>query len=36
MDPIEIRRRNLVDAYPYQLPSGPILENGSGRECCWP
>ena len=33
MDPIEIRRRNLVDAYPYQLPSGPILENGSGREC---
>ena len=33
MDAIEIRRVNTVDQYPYQLPSGPILETGSNREC---
>jgi carbon-monoxide dehydrogenase large subunit len=33
IDPIEIRRLNTVGKYPYQLPSGPILETGSNREC---
>ena len=32
LDPIEIRRRNLIDAYPYQMCSGPIIESGSLRE----
>jgi len=33
LDPVEIRRRNLVDEFPYQISTGPILENGSFREC---
>ncbi len=33
IDPVEIRRINTVDQYPYQLASGPILENGSSQEC---
>lgn len=33
IDPVEIRRINTVDQYPYQLASGPILENGSNKEC---
>ncbi len=33
MDAVEIRRLNTVDQYPYQLASGPILENGSSQEC---
>jgi carbon-monoxide dehydrogenase large subunit len=32
IDPLEIRRRNLLEAYPYQLVTGPIIENGSLRE----
>jgi carbon-monoxide dehydrogenase large subunit len=33
MDPIEIRRRNLVTEYPYTMCTGPILESGSFVEC---
>lgn len=33
IDPIEIRRRNLLTSYPFQLVTGPIIENGSLREC---
>jgi len=29
IDPVEIRRRNLVEAFPYQLCTGPIIESGS-------
>lgn len=32
IDPVEIRRRNLVDSYPHQICTGPIIENGSLRE----
>ncbi len=32
IDPLEIRRRNLLDTYPFQLVTGPIIENGSLRE----
>lgn len=32
IDPLEIRRRNLLDSYPHQLITGPIIENGSLRE----
>jgi aerobic carbon-monoxide dehydrogenase large subunit len=32
MDPLEIRRRNLLTRYPHQLCTGPIIENGSLRE----
>lgn len=32
IDPLEIRRRNLLAGYPYQLITGPILENGSAHE----
>jgi carbon-monoxide dehydrogenase large subunit len=33
MDPVELRRRNLLDTFPHTLPSGPIIENGSFLEC---
>lgn len=33
IDPVEIRRRNLVDQFPYEMCTGPILESGSFREC---
>jgi aerobic carbon-monoxide dehydrogenase large subunit len=33
IDPLEIRRRNLLTKYPFQLVTGPIIENGSIREC---
>ena len=33
IDPVDIRRINTVENYPYQLASGPILENGSNMEC---
>jgi carbon-monoxide dehydrogenase large subunit len=33
LDPVEIRQRNLVDEFPYQVCTGPILENGSFRGC---
>jgi len=33
IDPLEIRRRNLLTKYPFQLVTGPIIENGSVREC---
>ena len=29
IDPVDIRRRNLIDTYPHELPSGPIIESGS-------
>lgn len=32
IDPVEIRRRNLLTSYPHQLCTGPIIENGSLRE----
>ncbi|MEA2252807.1 MAG: aerobic carbon-monoxide dehydrogenase large subunit [Solirubrobacteraceae bacterium] len=32
IDPIEIRRHNLIDTYPHELPSGPIIESGSFRQ----
>lgn len=32
IDPIEIRRKNLLTSYPHQLATGPIIENGSLRE----
>lgn len=33
IDPIELRRRNLVDTFPHTMPSGPIIENGTFAEC---
>ncbi|MEA2383645.1 MAG: aerobic carbon-monoxide dehydrogenase large subunit [Solirubrobacteraceae bacterium] len=33
MDPLEIRRRNLVDEYPHTMCTGPIIESGSFAEC---
>ena len=33
IDPIEIRKRNLLTKYPFQLVTGPIIENGTLREC---
>jgi len=33
IDPIEIRKRNLLKKYPFQLVTGPIIENGTLREC---
>ncbi|NMH97802.1 xanthine dehydrogenase family protein molybdopterin-binding subunit [Pseudonocardia acidicola] len=33
IDPVEIRRRNLVREFPYEMSSGPILESGSFAEC---
>lgn len=33
LDPVEIRQRNLVDEFPYQICTGPMLENGSFRDC---
>jgi carbon-monoxide dehydrogenase large subunit len=32
IDKVDIRRRNLIDEYPHELPSGPIIESGSFRE----
>jgi aerobic carbon-monoxide dehydrogenase large subunit len=32
IDPLEIRRRNLLTTYPHALCTGPIIENGSLRE----
>ena len=32
IDPIEIRRRNLLKRYPHQVVTGPIIEQGSIRE----
>lgn len=32
MDPLEIRRKNLLKSYPHQLCTGPIIENGSLAE----
>jgi carbon-monoxide dehydrogenase large subunit len=33
LDRVEIRRRNLLDEFPYEMASGPIIENGSFHEC---
>jgi carbon-monoxide dehydrogenase large subunit len=32
IDPVELRRRNIVDEYPYEMCTGPIIESGSFRE----
>ena len=32
LDPLEVRRRNLLTSYPHQICTGPIIENGSLRE----
>jgi carbon-monoxide dehydrogenase large subunit len=32
IDRVDIRRRNLIDTYPHELPSGPIIESGSFTE----
>jgi carbon-monoxide dehydrogenase large subunit len=32
LDPIELRRRNLLQTYPHPIVTGPIIENGSLRE----
>ena len=32
IDPLEIRRRNLLQSYPHPLCTGPIIENGSLAE----
>ena len=33
LDRLEIRRRNLLGTYPHQMITGPIVEDGSVREC---
>jgi carbon-monoxide dehydrogenase large subunit len=33
LDRLEIRRRNLLESYPHQMISGPVVEDGSVREC---
>ena len=33
MDQILIRKKNLLKSYPHQIATGPILENGTQREC---
>ncbi len=33
IDRLEIRRRNLLQSYPHQMISGPVVEDGSVREC---
>lgn len=33
IDPLELRRRNLVEEFPHQLVTGPVIENGSFRAC---
>ena len=32
IDPVAIRRRNLLNQYPHQLCTGPVIENGSLSE----
>lgn len=32
LDPVAVRRLNLLDRYPHQLCTGPVIENGSLRE----
>lgn len=32
IDPVDIRRRNLLETYPHPIVTGPIIENGSLRE----
>tara|TARA_Y100000590_G_scaffold132292_1_gene151141 strand:- start:605 stop:3004 length:2400 start_codon:yes stop_codon:yes gene_type:complete len=33
IDPLELRRRNLVDNYPYEMATGPLIESGSFLSC---
>ena len=33
IDPLELRRRNLVTEFPHQMCTGPIIESGSFVEC---
>ena len=33
IDPLDLRRRNLVDEFPHQLVTGPVIENGSFLGC---
>ena len=32
IDPVKIRKINLLKSYPHQIPTGPIIENGTQRE----
>jgi carbon-monoxide dehydrogenase large subunit len=32
IDRVDIRRRNLIEEFPHELPSGPIIESGSFAE----
>jgi carbon-monoxide dehydrogenase large subunit len=32
LDPVEVRRINLLETYPHQICTGAIIENGSLRE----
>jgi len=33
IDPLELRRRNLITDFPHEICTGPILESGSFAEC---
>ena len=33
MDPLSIRKKNLLQSYPHQICTGPIIENGSIEQC---
>lgn len=33
IDPVEIRRRNLIAEFPHEICTGPIIESGSFVEC---
>ncbi|NNL87346.1 MAG: molybdopterin-dependent oxidoreductase, partial [Myxococcales bacterium] len=33
IDPVAIRQQNLVDRYPYEIATGPIIESGSFGTC---
>ncbi|MQA86020.1 MAG: molybdopterin-dependent oxidoreductase [Streptosporangiales bacterium] len=33
MDPLELRRRNLLTEFPHEICTGPIIESGSFVEC---
>ena len=33
IDPISIRKKNLLTSYPHQICTGPIIENGSIEQC---
>lgn len=33
IDGVELRRRNLIDRYPYEMVTGPVIESGSLKTC---